>query len=72
MDEMGKLDSKLFVTIRELRKNYSITELFTNRPILELLCLIELDMKRQGCGHVCAYALIIDGYTFTVGKRGLR
>ena len=34
--------------------------------------LIEIDMKCESCGHVCAYALVIEGYTFTVGKRGLR
>ena len=43
MDEVGRLDSELFVTIRELRKNYSIEALITNSPLLELLCLIELE-----------------------------
>ena len=72
MDEAGRLDSELFVTIRELRKNYSIELLITDSPLMELMCLIELDMKSEGSGYVCAYALVIDGYTFTVGKRGLR
>ena len=72
MDEAGRLDSELFVTIRELRKNYSIELLITDSPLMDLMCLIELDMKSEGSGHVCAYALVIDGYTFTVGKRGLR
>ena len=72
MDEQGKLDSSLFVAIRQLREKYSINELFTNSPLLELFCLIEMDMKSVGRDHVCAYAIVIDGYTFTVGKRGLR
>ena len=72
MDEQGRLEPNLFVVIRELRENYSLNEMITHTTLLKLLWLVEVDMKSESCGPICAYALVIDGYTFTVGKRGLR